>query len=115
MTVQNGQFGKHHPPTVVGQEAAWTEIATNSLVQAKAEAQAVRIAYRNFLDHLERLRSLMRWMASDDAALSFQVACDNVGISTEAARTNITRFAPQVLVDYLTDPHAQCPMCRRPR
>lgn len=106
---------KHRVPVLVGPQAAWEEMATDTLTHAKADAQLLLAAYRNFQNHLERYRSILRWIRGGDAAVPFQVACETADISPESAVVAITKAVPEELTTYLADPHAHCPLCMRPR
>lgn len=106
------RFYNHRTPTLVGCEQAWTEVTNNTLIRAKSEAQALRVAYRTFLERMERFRSVLRWLNSKDSTIAFDTACDNASVAPDAARESILKAAPSELIDFLTpDSNHPCPLC----
>ena len=105
--------GFHRSPTVKTQQEAWAQIGIDALVQANADAVAARKAYREFLQRLETLRTIIRWMIDKDSVLQFEAVCDDLGVSPDDAKEKILRSAPPDIVEFLVEPHATCPLCHR--
>jgi hypothetical protein len=73
------------------------------------------VAYRKLMDRLNCFRRLMLWLRGAEAPITFQEACEEAGVSMEGAEEAILKDVPESLVNFISDPHAACPLCKRAR
>jgi hypothetical protein len=106
-------IGFHRSPTVTTQEKAWTQMGVKVFQEVNLAAKAARKSYNEFFLHLKTMQNLVKWMDGNDSSLEFVALCEDLGVNPEEIRENVLQSGPPKLMEFLTEPHATCPLCHR--